>query len=341
MNNNLLSLNLLENAMDSFKESISYFIRAEYEEESRYYKFSILLLAHSAELLLKEILKESHPLLVYRDIDDIKINKIESAHTVNLEKALNRISLIGIEIPEKIVKKINNLYRERNKIQHYEVKLNAGEASKIVSESIVAIHYLLEEILKQNLEDYLEEETIDEVREIETLYFSYLKHAEETIKSRNLSYLKYELFPNRKFKVPCPSCGEKLLVEEKTGIKCYFCSRKYINIEDCFENDKEHNYISELFVQELNKRRRSGKYVIDYCKSCGIDNCFYDENKDSWFCVSCFSYYNNTPCQNCGNPTLHKLVGGYINDDMEIDYEYICDSCADDSDRYIEVRDWE
>jgi hypothetical protein len=174
----MLSLDLLENAMDSYDESISYFIQAEEEKETRYYKFSILLLAHATELTLKEILKErGHHLLIYSDIDKIKFNRLGDAHTVNMDQVLNRIKLVGISIPDYVESKIRGIYIERNKIQHFEIELSEGEASKIVSDGIVAIQYLIEEIIGDNLSDYLEEELIDEIREIQSLYDSYIQFA--------------------------------------------------------------------------------------------------------------------------------------------------------------------
>ncbi|KEP25134.1 hypothetical protein [Bacillus zhangzhouensis] len=337
----MLRLDLLENAMDSFDESIAYFIRAEDKGESRYYKFSILLIAHTTELMLKEILKEKgHYLLIYTDIDKINSNRLSYAHTVNLEQSLNRLNLVGISIPEYIVKKIRNLYNERNKIQHFEIKLSEGEASKIVSEGIVAIKYLLEEVVGNNLNDYLEEDLIEEMNKIQSLFNSYIQAAKDKISDKNSSLLTYELFPNRMIKLPCPSCGEKYIVKEEGVIKCYICSNEFLNIKDCIENDA-HCYISDVCERELNRRRNSGKYLIDYCKSCSTDNCYYNENKDSWFCVTCFYNYENTACQNCGNPTLYKQVGFYYDFYQDMESEFICSDCANQSTKYFEIRDWE
>jgi hypothetical protein len=140
-------------------------------------------------------------------------------------------------------------------------------------------------------------------------------------------------------KLPCPSCGEKFIVEEAV-IKCYFCSNEFEDIKNCIEND-EPCYISDLCENELNKRRNSGKYIIEYCKHCGSDNCYYNESSDSWFCVICFKDYENTPCNNCGKPTLYKQVGFYSDRKHELEPEYICSDCADNSTKYIEIRDWE
>lgn len=335
----MLSLNLLENALDSFDESVTYFLKAEEEGNSRYYKFSILLLAHTSELMLKEILREKgHHLLIFTEIDKLKPNKLGDAHTVNLGQALNRLNLVGINIPDYIERKIKELYKERNKIQHFEIDLGAEEASKVVSEGIIAVQYLLEDIIGEKLNDYFNDELIEEIREIQSLYDSYIQHAKDTLSSKNLSSITYELFPARAIKVPCPSCNETYMAENDEGIKCYFCSSEYKDIRECFDTD-EHGYISEYFGRELNRRRNTGKYLIQYCNDCGSDNCFYNENTDTWFCVTCFNDYDNTPCTNCSNPTLHKLIGIYYDSEQEMDYEYICEECAEDSNKYIEIRE--
>ena len=89
--------NLIENALHSLRESIYYYSEADKTENADLYKFSILLSAQCAELLMKEILVRNHPALVLSDID--RSNRSENPETVGYRQAIHRvISLCGIDL---------------------------------------------------------------------------------------------------------------------------------------------------------------------------------------------------------------------------------------------------
>ena len=64
-----LEYGLVENALDSLRESMAYYTEGDETHNVNQYKFSILLAAHCAELLLKEILRRTHPALLFENID--------------------------------------------------------------------------------------------------------------------------------------------------------------------------------------------------------------------------------------------------------------------------------
>ena len=63
-----LEYGLVENALDSLRESMAYYTEGDETHNVNQYKFSILLAAHCAELLLKEILRRNHPALLFENI---------------------------------------------------------------------------------------------------------------------------------------------------------------------------------------------------------------------------------------------------------------------------------
>ncbi|WP_214821013.1 MULTISPECIES: hypothetical protein [unclassified Exiguobacterium] len=336
----MLKLDLLENATNSFEEAIEYFFRAKSKGETRHYKFSILLLAHSTELLLKEILRvKGHPLLIYSDLDKLNIERLPGAHTVNLESSLKRLGLIEVTLTPYVEDVIKKTYALRNKIQHFEVELSEEECSKIVSEVITVTKYLIEDILELQLNDYLEKEgIIEELGEIQSIHESYIALANDRIKKQGLTLYKYELFPEKSFKIPCSNCGEKYLTTNEDGlIKCVFCRKQYESTHDLFQSD-ENSYVSEFCVGELNKRRMSEKYKIERCKSCGADDCYYDERFDAWFCLNCFESQPSISCASCGEPSSDEIIGFYYDEDFNLEPEYICRECANTSSKYIEIR---
>ena len=68
----MFEFNLIENALHSLKEAINYYTEADEQDNSDMYKFCVMLSCHCAELLLKEILHQNHPALVFENIDQIK-----------------------------------------------------------------------------------------------------------------------------------------------------------------------------------------------------------------------------------------------------------------------------
>lgn len=336
----MLKLDLLENATDSFEEAIEYFFRAKAEGETRHYKFSILLLAHSTELLLKEILRvKGHPLLIYSDLDKVNIERLSGAHTVNLESSLKRLKLIEVTLTPYVEEVIKKTYTLRNKIQHFEVELSEEESSKIASEVIIVTKYLIEDILNLQLNDYLKkEEIIEELGEIQSIHESYITLANDRIREQRLTLYKYELFPGKSFKIPCSNCGEKYLTINEIGlIECVFCKEQYESTKDLFESD-ENCYVSEFCIEELDKRRVSGKYKIESCKNCGADDSYYDERIDAWFCLNCFESHPNISCHSCGEPSSDEIIGFYYDEDFKLEPEYICRECANTSSKYVEIR---
>lgn len=67
-----LEYGLVENALDSLRESMAYYTEGDETHNVNQYKFSILLAAHCAELLLKEILRRNHPALLFENINSVE-----------------------------------------------------------------------------------------------------------------------------------------------------------------------------------------------------------------------------------------------------------------------------
>lgn len=110
-----LRLNLLENAQDFAKEAIAKAVAAEKSPEE--WKFAILHLVQAIELSLKELLRQQHPLLIYKNVD-------HPEHTVTIEQALLRLkqaSSFDLRDDERVVLKTAS--RLRNDIVHHEFKI--------------------------------------------------------------------------------------------------------------------------------------------------------------------------------------------------------------------------
>ena len=76
-----VSMNLFDNAIDSFNESLKKYDEA-IKGDSTAYKFVILHFVHFIELLFKDYLYDIHPLLVYKNPFAKRID--ENTNTIGL-----------------------------------------------------------------------------------------------------------------------------------------------------------------------------------------------------------------------------------------------------------------
>ena len=86
---------IYENAVDSLRIGMESFLK-ERNYSSR--KHAILTLFHSTELLLRELLHRTHPLLIYKNID-AKIT--DDALTVGIKDILVRLDNLGLGLPKE------------------------------------------------------------------------------------------------------------------------------------------------------------------------------------------------------------------------------------------------
>jgi hypothetical protein len=94
---------IYENAVDSLRIGMEFFL-TEKNYSSR--KHAILTVFHAIELLLKECLAQTNPILIYKNID-VKIT--DDAQTVGIREALTRLENLGRGIPAK-EKKLSKIY---------------------------------------------------------------------------------------------------------------------------------------------------------------------------------------------------------------------------------------
>lgn len=110
------TVTLLENAYAFVNEAIRNSRRAKLE--ARYWSFAILHLIQGLELLMKHVLQQQHPVLIYENIDNPK-------NTGSLSLCLERLKTIAkLEIDEKEERVIRRAITQRNKIVHHEYEVN-------------------------------------------------------------------------------------------------------------------------------------------------------------------------------------------------------------------------
>lgn len=128
----LSKLTLIENSYNFLNQSL-----AHYRKTSRNvheWPFAILHITQSIELMLKQVLRNTHPILIFENVDHPK-------HTVSLEQALVRLANAGVTIDDKEKRNITRASNLRNLVVHYEFELNKFECKNIYAQLFEFVHF--------------------------------------------------------------------------------------------------------------------------------------------------------------------------------------------------------
>lgn len=113
-----LTLSLIGNAYDSFAESLAKVAAS--DGQATAWKYAVLHIVHSVELMIKERLHRAHPLLLWENVD-------RRTRTVSLDHGLERLVAAGIEVSAFERAAIKAAIEWRNQITHYKVDLRIDE----------------------------------------------------------------------------------------------------------------------------------------------------------------------------------------------------------------------
>jgi hypothetical protein len=155
---------IYENAIDSLRIGMEFFLE---EEGYSRRKHAILTLFHAIELLLKERLAQTNPILIYKNID-VKIT--DDAMTVGVREAFTRLENLGLGIPDEEKKTIENIQRVRNRIEHHRYDHNEKEDEAIIAASLKFILFFVEFVFKRKLDEKIDPKVL---RDINRRVFEY------------------------------------------------------------------------------------------------------------------------------------------------------------------------
>ncbi len=103
------------------------------------------------ELLLKQLLRDIHPILIYEDVDKPK-------RTVSLEQALARLETIGVVFEEKEKRNIKTATEYRNLAVHYEVEINKFEWKNVYAQLFEFVHFFHHKHLKSEIHNHIDKD---------------------------------------------------------------------------------------------------------------------------------------------------------------------------------------
>jgi len=202
-----LKFNLLENAIDSLQQGIGFALK-DHPTQSEL-KLSVLLVAQSVELLLKERLKREHWSLIYAKVEQAGS---PNANTVTINESIKRLEQIAhVNLSEEEVETIFLLSDIRNKIQHYEIEITFEEVLGKHHAAIALITRFLKDEFESDIRDYFEQDGVQKLISIDEALKTLQELAQQSIEK-----IQHENMPSRpkeqaywQFEIiTCPECWQ-------------------------------------------------------------------------------------------------------------------------------------
>ena len=322
---------LVENALHSLSEAASYYNNTDADSQPDRYKFGILLVAHCAELLLKEILRRVHPAFIFADIDRYKENN-SNDETIGYKLAIKRVKTIGHVELGQYEQHLIELGEVRNRLQHFKYEINGEYQKQLMCKAFSAIEHLLRHVLGEKLENYsdiIAEDELDMLREDEARIKARLADIQNEFKQGAYRRYQIEYNPDKHFKVLCPVCGQDTLAYHDNKIVCRMCNSEFSGLHDIHEADQ--NCITmNLILRELGRRKHIVKYE---CPRCEYDALIHLPD-GSWQCLACGDKYDDSVyCDECGDemPNSEHFYYTAVSDVNADDYKFLCPHCANEA----------
>lgn len=248
-----LKYSLMENSYSFLKHSLSQAIQAEKEPE--YWKFALLHLVQAIELVLKELLRKEHPILIYKSIDNPN-------ETVSLKFAASRLQKISkIKFNPEDLNIIEIASNYRNQIVHYSFSFKVAELKSIYAKLIGFLQSFMVKHFKVSLDAIVESDNWDEALFIIEYAKELEKRAEERIKEEGI---------HEDLIMECSRCYNFTFVFQDEIDTCYACGYKD-EVHQC-DGCEEFFYVDDLM----------GRHEFDdnyFCSECRED---YDDGSDYW-----------------------------------------------------------
>lgn len=144
-----LTISLADNGLHSLTRGIQFYKAYSENSDSMLLKDAIMSLHHGVELLLKQILVNASPYLIFQDLKDATDKQIRADEknlaiffmesppkTVTYEEALKRIQAFvkAPELEPNLISKLHRLNHLRNQLEHYAIDADIEQITKLMDE---------------------------------------------------------------------------------------------------------------------------------------------------------------------------------------------------------------
>lgn len=170
-------LSLIENSYNFLNQSLRHYRKA--ARNVHEWPFALLHITQSIELMLKHVLRQTHPVLIFEDIDHPR-------RTVSLEQALKRLEAVAkVTVGDKEKVNIQRAADYRNKIVHYEFELNKFECKNIFAQLFEFVRFFHNKYLGEEIHAHV----VREMWPIEARLMIYFK--ENFVVYNGVEMIKY------------------------------------------------------------------------------------------------------------------------------------------------------
>lgn len=310
----------IQNGVDYLSSVVEFLTRHENEKDHRNLKYVILHLQAAVEVLLKNRLLLEHWTLVVKDSHKTDYKKYQENDFISVtpDEAVRRlIDVLGIEITKEERKELDDLVKQRNKLQHWG---HTDSANTIEARASKVLSFLIRFIDDELYDELSIEEAQKIAPEIDRVR-SGLNQIQSFVKE-HLESLEATLISVEGARVHCPDCENFSLIVSDTVDKCYFCPQewdlhrlveRYVEFScgysihtlvsggerdprhSCFECGQETLVLDVVVDEPGNKTNMCFACVetfrdVEYCCGCGDISPVVDENV---WCAPCLSNYRD------------------------------------------------
>jgi len=256
VNKKILKLDLLGNAKSSLSHAVVH-LTSDDSLNIDDYKYAILDIVHSIELLFKEKLKRIHPAFMWSNVDKYP-NK--DAYTVTLGEAKQRLARIGgVVFSRKHLDNIESIKKLRNEIEHYEFEINENLASTYIGRMLSFIFWFSSEHLDLDWESEFKRD--DTWSALINIYQFFEEH---------IAVVEERMFKEKRNVGECAECGAYAFDFDEG--QCEMCDEKK-EVEIC-ENcgGQEFGYKMIEISEQVDENDYVTKRLCESCAAPQYDN---------------------------------------------------------------------
>lgn len=257
-------------------------------------------------LLCKEVLRQLSPedeLLIMQDIVPVRKEGVvkfvgkekgKSRKTVDKQQIIERFESLGLSLDEK---KIQNIARIRNDIEHYYSTHSRKQINEAFSDAFIVIRNLATNHLEQNVEDLLGRETWKVLDAIRGSYEEERDYCQATLKNIDWETGTLEAASEE---LRCPDCGSALILQQ--DLKNTDWRSADFRCRDCDAGFDPEELVKKAVMDSLEGEayiafKDAGELVYDDCPDCGEGIYVYAEEQ----CLMC-GFSPSGKCAICSQP---------------------------------------
>lgn len=259
--------------------------------------------SHDKELLIRE------KIIFEKDPSGNLLFKGAGKKTVDYKGIQDRFDNLSIQVDWK---KLENIQKIRNDLEHYCTEKNEKQISKIISDTFIILNSFITKYLEEAPSNLLGEETWKYIVNQANMYHLLQKTWYAQVKKLNLSN---RIIQENIYNIHCPRCDFDIFStipdhenEENPPIECVACNHEI-----------QSSVYRQLVVEDLtpipDHTDPDNLPTFVQCPECLQNTYLYDED----ICLSC-DKENLCNCSICGEKIERYLVNGNC--------ENLCDNCS-------------